>query len=66
MSNKKLMGLKMKVRSALYERAQRMGNTSGNDWKVGRLFNECVYKNRRLKDMTAAECELALKELRKC
>lgn len=63
MSGKQLMGLRMKVRSALKRHYNVRWGGSGLDWRVGRLFNECMYRGRKLTAMNKDDCEAALRDL---
>jgi hypothetical protein len=63
MTGKQLMGLKMRVRTALMRHYKARPGMSGIDWSIGRGFNECRYRGRRLSDMTESDCRAALDEL---
>jgi hypothetical protein len=57
------MGLRMRVRSALARHYRARPGMRGIDWRVGRLFNENMYRGRRLSEMTESDCVAALREM---
>jgi hypothetical protein len=63
-TGKKLMGLRMRVRTALMRHYRAGPGMRGIDWRVGRLFNECIYRGRRLSEMSESDCTAALNELK--
>lgn len=59
MNARKLMGLRMQVRTAL----QRwLSGGQPFDWRIGR-FDECLFHNRPLNELNSDECREALREL---
>jgi hypothetical protein len=63
MTGKELMGLRMRVRSALMRHYRARPGMYGIDWAAGRLFNENIYRGRRLSEMNESDCVAALNDL---